>query len=234
MVDFHDVVLIFEDKEIAVLNHPKLKNKNGIASIECFLNKDLLDFAGQKFCFKEYPDLILHKNVFKIRAKTRQNSIIEFLEVLVTHTSYPSFKFVFTCYSHSVEYANVFESDLIDNSVLSSINIEGWKLQYNQTSQTIRNRSVFGKDDVATLSMEFDHLQITLSLWFKKRYSDLQIALIKHPENKDTIIVRFYGESKIPFRIYDKIKYSIIYFISYLAGNNIIIREVDMQIKFPV
>ena len=78
MVDLHDVVLIFEDKEIAVLNHPKFKNKNGIASIECFLDKDLLEFNGHNFSFIEYPDLIIHKTIFKIKARTPQNSIIYF------------------------------------------------------------------------------------------------------------------------------------------------------------
>ncbi|MEG1313614.1 MAG: hypothetical protein RSD40_04800, partial [Bacilli bacterium] len=140
-------------------------------------------------------------------------------------------QFIFTCFSHSIEYANVNESDLIDKSILSSITIEGWKLEYNNTSTITRNRSLFGIEDSRVLSIEVDNLEVSLNLWFKKRYTDLKIGLIKHPKNTDSVIVNFYGDSKIPYRIYNKIKYSIKYFISFLAGNNIIIRDESFSNK---
>lgn len=223
--EIHDAELFYNDVLLVVLDNPKLSIKKGIISIECFLNKELLSFSNNKFNLREFPNIILHNNVFKIKAKTSKNSIIEFLEVLITQTSYPTFQFVFTCYSHSIEYTNVEVNGLINNSVLNSFNIEGWKLQYNKTSNTIRNRNIFGKEDATNLIMEFDNMQIPLNLWFKKRYCDLQVALVKHPQKSGTVIVKFYGNFKIAYRIYNQIKFSIQFFLSYLAGNNIIIRE---------
>lgn len=225
MEELINAELFFDDTFIIALDHPKLKRKKGVITIECFLNKDLLYFSNHDFYFKNHPDLVLHDNIFKIRAKTRQNSTIEFFEIFITRTSYPSFQFIFTCFNHSMEYANVYESDLINNSVLSSIIVEGWKLEYNKTSEIVRYRSLFGIEDSRMLSIEVDNLEVSLNLWFKKRYTDLKIGLIKHPKNPDSVIVKFYNDSKISYRIYNKIKDSIKHFISFLAGNNIVIRE---------
>lgn len=84
---------------------------------------------------------------------------------------------------------------------------------------------MFGKDDSRMFSFELDNSEINYSYYSKKRNFFLEIGLIKDTENEKSVIVSFFQDELIPFHIYHKIKHSLKYFISYLCGNNIIIRE---------
>lgn len=224
MEDIYEADLILNNKIIISFIRPKFYEKKGIIKIDCFLDSNLVDYSNG-FFLKTNPGINLNKEVFKIRAITKQRSLIEFYEVLMSKSSYPSYEFTFTCFHYSLQYANVIETDLIENSVLSSFSLDGMNLQYINTSLIKRERKLYDEDDSRTLSIDFDSIELPLNLSFKKRFYDLKIALVKHPKSEKSVTVIFCGDSKIPFRIYEKLKFSLKYFISYIAGNNIIIRE---------
>lgn len=98
-------------------------------------------------------------------------------------------------------------------------------MQFTKTSEKKRLRTMFGKDDSRMLSLELDNSEIQYNYHDKQRSFDLEIGLIKDSENEKSVLINFYQEKLIPYRIYQKIKPSLKYFISYLCGNNAIIRE---------
>ncbi|WP_454059754.1 hypothetical protein [Elizabethkingia ursingii] len=220
----YSAVLVYNNIEIISLIRPKLYEKKGLIKIDCFLDSTLFEFSDH-YIFKNHPTVDLGKGKFKLKAITKQGSVIEFFEVLLTYSSYPSYSFTFTCYFYSLQYANVDHADNINYSMLSSFVVDGFDFQYTRTSQIVRQRNIFNKDDTSTLSINFDTIELPLNLWYKKRHFDFQIAIIKNPSKANSAIVRFIGDSLLPYRIYEKIKFSIKYFISYLVGNNIIIKE---------
>lgn len=216
--------LIFNDHFIGSLIRPQLYEKKGRIYIKCLIGNDILDFSDNHFSLKQFPNIKFSNSAFTIQA-TKGASRIEFIDVRLKRGSYPDFQFIFVCLSHSLEYANVWKENVINCSELSHFTIEGAKIQYSQTSTITREREVFNINDTHILSFELDTIEVPLNLWFKKRHYDLKIAVIKHPSKSRCIVIKFYGESFLSYRVYNKIKYSITYFISYLLGNNIIIRE---------
>ncbi|WP_343640807.1 hypothetical protein [Chryseobacterium sp.] len=224
MEEIYDAKLILNGEAITHLIRPKLYEKKGRIKIDCFLDSDSISYSDFDFFLKNNPEIILNKEIFKIIAYSKQGKI-EFYDVMLSKTSYPGYEFTFTCLQYSLLYAGVDTTDLIENSVLTSFTFDSMNIQFTNASTIKRERKLFDFDDSRPLSIDFDSIELPLNLWFKKRYFDLKIALIKHPKREKSIIVKFFGESKIPYRIYKKLKFSIKYFISYLAGNNVIIKE---------
>ena len=226
-----NATLIFENKVLLSLLQSHYYEDDGRILIDCFLKEEDIDFHNDDNYFRNFPGISQNSLDFTIEGITSAGSKIIFKKVGVKRSSYPSLNFTFICLHHSIEYVVTNENDLLASSFLKSFVIEGISSQYSKLSTTKRIRTIFGEDDSHDLVWELDHTEIPINLYFKKRYYDFKIAIIKHPKIENAAIIRFYGEFSLPYRVFQKIRFSIKYFISFLTGTNIVIREENYQGK---
>jgi len=221
--EINSATLYFEEKPIVKLDLPELRIENGLIYIDCYINKD---FFGEdmKKSFIDRKSLLDDK-VFSIQAIESHGSKVVFNQVIVQSESYPSYRFSFLCYDYSTQYINVSNEKNILKSGLKYLVVEGIDMQFTKSSEKKRLRTMFGKDDSRILSFELDNSEIRYNYYDKQRNFDLEIGLIKDSQKEKSVLINFYQDKLIPYRVYQKIKTSLKYFISYICGNNAIIRE---------
>ncbi|MFV9552551.1 hypothetical protein [Algibacter sp. PT7-4] len=229
MREINSAILQENDKPIVQLNHPKLRIEDGIIYVDCFIEKDFFgkDYRQSIVNSKSYFD----DKTYSINAFTSSGSLIVFNKVAMQSESYPSFKFSFLCYDYNTECINAKNEKNISLSNITYFIAEGIEVLFTKSSETKRNRMMFGKDESRILSFELDHSEIHFNYFDKKRNFNLDIGLIKNVENDKSVLVKFFQKQPISYRFYQEIKHSLKYFISYLSGNNIVIREEYYQHK---
>ena len=225
MKEISSAKLWFENEFIIELTLPELRIQEGEIFIDCFIDRTFFKY-DEKDIFKKDITSFLDNKSFLIKATTSSGTEIFYKNMFLQSSSFPSFKFSFLCLDYSTEYIfrGTNKSD-IQQSHLSSLVIEGINPQFTKSSEVKRERFLFGHDDSSILSFSIDNSELTLWYNSRKRNYHLQIGIIKNTEKDNSIIVKFYGECFIEYRVYQKFKNSIRFFISYLAGNNIIIRN---------
>jgi len=221
--EINSAILYIENEPIVKLDLPELRIENGLIYIDCYINKDFFGDDREKSIINKKS--VLDNKIFTIQAIESHGSKLTFNQVVVQSESYPSYKFSFYCYDYSTQYINVNDENGILKSGLKYLVVEGVDMLFTKTSEKKRIRTMFGKDDSRMLSLELDNSEIKYNYYDKHRNFDLQIGLIKDSEKEKSIIINFYQDKLIPYRVYQKIKPSLKYFISYLCGNNAIIRE---------
>lgn len=223
MKEINSAILYFENQSIVKLDLPELRIDNGLIFIDCYINKDFFGEDMEKSFInkKSYFD----NKIYKIQAIESYGSRIVFNQVILQSKSYPSYKFSFLCYDYYTQYIKVNKEDNIVKSGLKYIVVEGIDMLFTKTSEKKRLRTMFGKDDSRILSLELDNSEIHYNYYDKKRFFNLEIGLIKDSEKEKSVVISFFQKELIPYSIYQKIKPSLKYFISYLCGNNAIIRE---------
>jgi hypothetical protein len=221
--EINSAILYKENEPIVKLDLPELRIENGLIYIDCYINKDFFGDDREKSIFNKKS--VLDNKTFTIQAIESHGSKLTFNQVVVQSESYPSYKFSFYCYDYSTEYINVSNENDILKSGIKYLIVEGVDMLFTKTSEKKRIRTMFGKDDSRMLSLELDNSEIQYNYYDKRRNFDLQIGLIKDSQKEKSILINFYQDKLIPYRIYQKIKPSLKYFISYLCGNNVIIRE---------
>ena len=230
MKKINSAFLSFENQPIVKLDLPELRIDKGLVYIDCYINKDFFEEGMEKSFInkKSYFD----DKIYTIQAIESHGSKISFNQVILQSESYPSYKFSFLCYDYYTQYINVKEEKDIVKSKLKYLVVEGVDMLFTITSEKKRIRTMFGKDDSRMLSLELDNSEIYYNYYSKKRSFNLEIGLIKDPENEKSVLINFFQDELIPYRIYQKIKPSLKYFISYLCGNNAIIREEYYQYEY--
>lgn len=230
MEEISNASLFIDDNFIITLDYPKLKNVDGVVLLECYIINKNHGYNDDIVYFKELKEKIYY-NQLKIKTITKHGSEIILKNVYLKSCTFPSFEFEFICTDHYVEYLLCNENVKIENFFLSSLLIEGLDLQFTKTSEINRKRIMFGIDDSRTLSLKLDNTELFFQYFDKKRQYDLKIGIIDNQEESNSIILKFYGDSIIPYKIYLFFKNSIKFFLSYIAGNNIIIREETFTIN---
>ena len=223
MKEINSAILHFEKKPLVKLDLPELRIENGLIYIDCYINKDFFGEDMEKSFINKKS--LLDDKTFTIQAIESHGSKIVFNQVIVQSESYPSYKFSFLCYDYSTQYINVSDEYNILKSGLKYLVVEGIDMHFTNTTEKKRLRTMFGKDDSRTLSFELDNSEIRYNYYDKQRNFDLEIGLIKDSEKEKSVLINFYQDKLIPFRTYQKIKTSLKYFISYICGNNAVIRE---------
>ena len=223
MKKINSAILYFENKSIVKLDFPELRIENGLIFIDCYINKAFFGEDREKSIIDKKS--VLDYKTFTIQALESNGSKLTFNQVVVQSESYPSYKFRFYCSDYYTQLINVDNENYILKSGLKYLVVEGVDMLFTKTSEKKRIRTMFGKDDSRMLSLELDNSEIEYYYYDKYRNFDLKIGLIKDPEKEKSILIKFYQDKLIPYRIYQKIKPSLKYFISYLCGNNVIIRE---------
>lgn len=223
MKEINSAILYFENQPIVKLDLPELRIDNGLIFIDCYISKDFFGEDMEKSFInkKSYFD----DNSYTIQAIETHGSKVIFNQVILQSESYPSYKFSFFCYDYCTQYINVNKESDIVKSGLKYLLVEGVDMLFTKTSEKKRLRTMFGKDDSRMLSLELDNSEIRYNYYDKQRNFDLEIGLIKDSEREKSVLINFFQDKLIPYRIYQKIKPSLKYFISYLCGNNAIIRE---------
>lgn len=223
MREINSANLYQNDKFIVQLSHPKLRIEDGLIYIDCFIEKE---FFG-----KDYEESITNaKNYFdgktySINAFTLPGSVIVYNQVVLQSESYPSYKFSFLCYDYFTECIHSKSQNNILISSLKYFIVEGVEMLFTKSSEQKRNRFLFGQDDSRILSFDLDHSEIYYDYYDRKRNFNLKIGLIQYKQNEKSVIVKFFQDQLIPYHFYQKIKHSIKFFISFLCGNNVVIRE---------
>ncbi|MCK8143405.1 hypothetical protein MW871_16050 [Flavobacterium sp. I-SCBP12n] len=224
MDEIFEASLFLNGNLITVLDYPKIKNINGEILIDCYLIDKTQSVVNQNIFYKElYEKLSIDS--LEIKATTKQGSVVIFKEIYLKSSSFPSFEFTFICYDHYIEYILCNEKNRIEDFCLNSIIVEGIDIRFTKTTTVKRERYMFGIDDSRTLSITLDNTELYLQYFSKKRHYDLKIGIFEKSEENKTIILRFFGDNLLPYRIYKLFKNSLKYFLSYIAGNNVIIRE---------
>lgn len=223
MIEISSAILYLENLPIVKLDLPELKIENGLIYIECYVEKE---FFGDDM-EKSFPNRKRHfeDKVYSIQAIESHGSKIIFNQITMQSASYPSYKFSFICHDYYTQYINVAEENSIVKSGLKHLVVEGVDMLFTNTTEKKRLRTMFGKDDSRILSFELDNTEIRYSYSDKKRRFNLEVGLIKDSEKEKSVLISFFQDELIPYRIYQKIKHSLKYYISYLCGNNAIIRE---------
>ncbi|WP_447637102.1 hypothetical protein [Flavobacterium microcysteis] len=223
MKELNSALLYLENQFIVKLDLPELRIEKGVVFIDCYIDKSFFGEDIEKTFLnnKNYFD----DKTYSINALESNGSNLIFNQVYRQSESYPSYKFSFLCYDYYTQFINTKDTKDIFTSKLKYIVIEGIDMQFTKTTETRIIRTIFGKDDSRMLSFELDNSEINYSYYSKKRSFILEIGLIKDRENEKSVIISFFQEDLIPFHLYHKIKHSLKYFISYLCGNNIVIRE---------
>ena len=217
--------LWFENEFIIELTLPELRIQEGEIFIDCYIDRTFFKYDEKDIFDKDLTSFFDNK-LFLIKGITNNGTEIIYNNVFLQSSSFPSFKFSFLCIDYSTEYISrgANKSD-IQNSQLSSLIIDGINPQFTKTSEVKRKRFIFGQDDSSILSFNIDNSELTFRFNSRKRSYHLKIGIIKNTEKENSIIVKFYGDCFIQYRVYQRFKDSIRFFISYLAGNNIIIRN---------
>jgi len=223
--------LYFEKEFIVELTLPELRIQEGEIFIDCYIDRTFFNY-DEKAIFKKDLISFFDDKLFLVKGITGNGTEIIYNNVFLQSSSFPSFKFSFLCFDYSTEYIS---SDPNNNDIqkshLSSLIIEGINPQFTKTSELKRKRFIFGQDDSSILSFNLDNSELTLRFNTKKRNYHFQIGIIKNTKKENSIIFKFYGECFIQYRVYKRFKDSIRFFISYLAGNNIIIRNENYRIN---
>ncbi len=224
--EIFEAILYENNIKVVELTLPKIINQNGLILIKCYIEKT----------FFKVPESIivnpfekLSGKFFEIHARTKQNSKIIFKDVTINKTQYPSCKFAFICLSKSIEIIDSPNQNTHYKNYLYSIYIEGLKLEYENTSKIIKERHFFGEDESRTISLNRDSLEIFLTYFFRNKGFQFQIALIEDEKNKNSVILKFFGPFKLEYRYYKFIKKSLVYFLSYISGTNLMIRSETYQ-----
>jgi hypothetical protein len=225
--EIYDAVLFENNTKIIDLTLPKLLNKNGLILINCYIEKAFFDIQNQSLILNPFEKL--NGKFFEIRATTKQGSEIIFKDVTIKKTQYPSCKFVFICLSNSVEIINSPNQNKFYKNYIYSIYVEGINLEFEQTSKIIKERYLHGQDETRTLSITRDSIEISINYFFRKKGYQFQIAIIDDEKNKNSVIIKFFGPFKLEYRYYKKLKNTFVYFLSYIAGNNLRIRSESYQ-----
>lgn len=219
--------LYLQNQIIVKLNLPKLRIEGGIIYIDCYIDKNFFGKDMENFLTNKKS--YFNDKIFTIKAIECNSSKLIFNQVVLQSESYPSYKFTFLCYDYYTEYINTDDEQLIFRSKLKYLIVEGIDMHFTKTTQKQRLRTMFGKDDSKIISIELDNSQIYFNYQSKKRVFNLNIGLIKNLEDNKSVLIKFFQEELIPFQIYQKIKHSLKFFISYLSGNNVVIREEYFQ-----
>jgi hypothetical protein len=222
--EIFEASLFINGNFITVLDYPKLKNIEGEILIDCYLINRTLGYDNESIFYKEIQEK-LSINSLEIKATTIQGSVIIFKEIYLKSSSFPSCEFTFICFDHYIEYILCNEKNRIENFYLNSLILEGIEIQFIKTSEVKRKRYMFGIDDSRTLSFKLDNTELYLNYFNKKRHYDLKIGIIEKSDESKAIILKFFGDNLLPYRIYKLFKNSLKYFLSFIAGNNVIIRE---------
>jgi len=221
--EINSAILHIENQPIVKLDLPEIRIENGLIYIDCYINKDFFgedmekSFLNRKSRFGD--------KIYEIQAIESNGSKIIFNQVAVQSESFPSYKFSFLCYDYSTRYINVNEENNILKSGLKYLVVEGIDMHFTKSSEKKRLRTMFGKDDSRILSFELDNSEIRYNYYDKQRNFDLEIGLINDSEKEKSVLINFYQDQLIPYRVYQKIKLSLKYFISYICGNNAVIRK---------
>jgi len=230
LTEISNASLFFNNKFVIELDYPKLKSVEGEILIDCYLIDKNHGYENDSIHYEKLQEK-LNGSSLEIRATTKQGSKIIFNQIYLNSCSYPSFEFTFICLDHSIEYILCNENKNIENFHLSSLIVEGFELEFTKTSKINRKRNMFGIDDSRTLSIHLDNSELYFEYFNKKRFYNLKIGIIENTEDTKSVILKFFGDNLIPYRIYKLFKYSIKYFLSYIAGNNVIIREENFTIN---
>jgi hypothetical protein len=225
--EIFDAVLFENNIQIIGLTLPKLINKNGLIQIKCYIEKAFFEIQNDSLILNPFEKL--HNKIFEIHATTKQGSKIIFKDIVIRNTQYPSCKFVFLCLSNSIQPIDSPNQNVHYKNFIYSICVEGINLEFERTSKIVKKRYVFNEDETRTISMARDIIEISLNYFFRKKGYHFQIAIINDETNKNSVIIKFYGDFKLEYRYYKLIKNSFIYFLSYVAGNNLKIREESYQ-----
>ena len=225
--EIFDAVLFENNIKIIGLTLPKLLNKNGFIQIKCYIEKAFFEIENDSFIPNPFEKL--HNKIFEIHATTKQGSKIIFKDVVIRNTQYPSCKFVFLCLSNSIQQIDSPNQNVHYKNFVFRICVEGINLEFERTSKIVKKRYVFNEDETRTISIARDIIEISLNYFFRKKGYHFQIAVINDETNKNSVIIKFYGDFKIEYRYYKFIKNSFTYFLSYVAGNNLKIREEAYQ-----
>lgn len=223
MKEIISAILHFENQPVVKLDLPELRIDDGLIFIDCYINKDFLgeDMEKSFINTKSY----FENKTYTIQAIESAGSKVIFNQVILQSESYPDYKFSFLCYDYYTQFINVTNENNIVKSGLKYLMVEGVDMLFTKASEKKRLRTMFGKDDSRILSFELDNSEIRYNYYDKQRNFNLELGLIKDSEREKSVLIRFYQNELIPYRIYKKIKQSLKYFISYLCGNNAIIRE---------
>lgn len=222
MKEIFSASLYYKSKPLVELNLPKLRIDDGLIYLDCYIDKNFFEEDYGKFPLKE--NNYFKGKTFSIQANNHSGSKIIFNQVVIQSQSFPSYKFSFLCIDYYTEYLFGKEENIV-NSKLQYFVVEGVDMQFTGTSETKKIRSMFGKDDSSMMSFELENSEIRFDYYGRKRRVHLEIGLLNNDEKDNSILVKFYQDDLIPFRVYKKFKHSLKYFISYLSGNNVVIRE---------
>lgn len=225
--EIYDAVLFENNTKIIGLILPKILKKNGIIQISCYIEKAFFDIQSDSIILNPFEKL--NNKIFEIHATTKQGSKIIFKDIIIRKTQYPSCKFVFHCLTNSTQLIYSQNQNEHYKNFIYSICVEGISLEFERTSKVVKKRYVFNDDETRTISLTRDIIEISLNYFFKKKGYHYQIAIINDETNKNSVIIKFYGDFKLEYRYYRFIKNSFIYFLSYVAGNNLRIREESYQ-----
>jgi len=223
MKEIVSAYLHFEGQPLVKLDFPEMRIEEGLVYIDCYIDRGFFGEDQEKAFFhkKSYFD----DKTYTIHAMESHSSTLIFNKVAIQSETYPSYKFIFLCYDYFTECLGAKNDEDFSKSGLKYLVVEGIDMQFTRTSENKRIRTMFGKDDSRMLSLELDNSEVYYEYYDKKRFYRLKIGLIKDQEKEKTLLIDFFQEDLIPYRVYKRIKPSLKYFISYLCGNNVVIRE---------
>lgn len=225
--EIFDAVLFEKNIKIIDLTLPKLIIKNGLILINCYIEKTFFDLQKNPIVLNPFEKL--YNKTFEIHATTKQGTNIIFKDIVIKKTQYPSCKIIFLCLSNSTETIYSPNENRHYKSFIYSIYVEGINLEFQKSSKIVKKRNLFGEDETRTISIARDSMEISLNYFFRKKGYGFKIAIINDDNNKDSIIIKFYGDFKLEYRYYKFVKKSFTYFLSYASGNNLRIRSESYQ-----
>ncbi|MCU7613946.1 hypothetical protein N0B16_05810 [Chryseobacterium sp. GMJ5] len=207
------------------LDYPKLRTDNGLVLVDCYIINKNHDFENDQLYFNQLNSE-LEEGSFEIHAISKYGSKMVFHNMYLKSSTFPSFEFTFICLDHYSEYifceTNIKPGALYINSII----VEGLNLKFNKSSTIKRERIMFGIDNSSTLSFQLDNTEVNFQYFNlkRKRFYNFNIGLIENTEDSNSIVLKFFGENLLPYSVYKIVRLSIKFFLSYIAGNNIIIR----------
>lgn len=226
MEKISEASLFLNSNLVIDLDYPKLRMDKGLVLIDCFIINKNHEFESDGLFYKDLQNK-LEAKPFEIYAISKQGCKMIFHNIYLKSSTFPSFEFTFICLDHYSEFifcnTNIKPEFLYINSII----VEGLDLKFNKSTTIKRERFMFGVDDSTTISFQLDNMEINFQYFNlkKKRFYNFQIGLIELEEEPKSIIIKFFGENLLPYRIYKILKFSLKFFLSYIAGNNIIIRS---------
>lgn len=230
MEEISKASVFIDSKFVIDLDYPKFRKTNGEIIIDCYIINKNHGYEDDIRYYKELNDKFNGK-LLTIRGRTPSGTKIALNKAFMSSCSHPSFEFSFTCLDYKIEHVLCDENSKMKDFGLSSLIIEGIEVLFTNTSEIKRERFMFGENDSRILTFKLDNTELNFEFFNKKRYFNFNIGLIDIEDSPNSLLVKFYGDKRLPYRIYHRFKKSINYFISYLAGNNVIIREENFTIK---